>query len=453
MLTAAQQEVLQTIADRQIRFITLWFADVSGVLKGVSIAPGELEDAFKEGIGFDGSSIEGLTRIYESDMLLKPDAATFQELPWHQEERVARMFCDVLGPDGQPAFSDPRGVLERQIEKLAELGFHCQVHPEVEFYLLADVPKPNEEPVPLDRAGYFDHVSGGRSHDFRRKVVSVLEEMGISVEFSHHEGGPGQSEIDLRAVDALQAADNIITLKAVVEELAEREGIIATFMPKPFANAPGSGMHVHLSLFEGEENAFYSPSGQYQMSQTAQRFMAGILHHARGISAITNQHVNSYKRLWGGGEAPSYVCWGHNNRSALVRVPLYKPGKSSSARIEFRGMDSGANPYLALAVILAAGLSGITEKMVLPPETEDDVWGLTETERSALGIAALPTSLSSAVKLMSRSDLVAQTLGEEVFSYFERNKRAEWQEYRAQITPYELNRFLSPCPLNSRPRN
>ncbi|OKL47594.1 glutamine synthetase [Boudabousia liubingyangii] len=445
-MNSVEEHVLERVHSRGIEFITLWFADVSGVLKGLSIAPEELEDAFNEGIGFDGSSIEGLTRIYESDMLLAPDARTFQEIPWENEHRVARMFCRVLGPDGQPAFRDPRGVLERQLERAAELGFTFHVHPEVEFYLLRSVASLSEEPEPLDRAGYFDHVSGGKAHAFRRRVVSALESMGISVEFSHHEGGPGQSEIDLRSAPALIAADNIMTLRTVVEELASREGITATFMPKPFVDEPGSGMHVHLSLFEGEENAFYSAGGQYQLSPTGRRFVAGVLAHAREISAITNQHVNSYKRLWGGGEAPSYVCWGHNNRSALIRVPLYKPGKSSSARVEFRGMDSAANPYLALAVILAAGLDGIEQKLDLTDETEDDVWALSDSERQALGIEALPTSLSSAVKEMGRSDLVPSVLGEEVFAYFQRNKVAEWAEYRRQITPFEYARFLSVNP-------
>ncbi|OKL50063.1 type I glutamate--ammonia ligase [Boudabousia marimammalium] len=438
-----QEEVLSRVAANNIRFLTLWFADVSGVLKGVSIDPGELEDAFTEGIGFDGSSIEGMTRIYESDMLLRPDASTFQMLPWDEEHRMARMFCDVLGPDGEPAYSDPRGVLERQIKRAEELGFTFRVHPEIEFYLLRAVTDLKSEPEPLDRAGYFDHVSGGMAHGFRRKVVSTLEDMGINVEFSHHEGGPGQNEIDLRAVDALSAADNMMTLRTVINELANQEGVVSTFMPKPFRDEPGSGMHLHLSLFEGEENAFYSPSGQYQLSLTGRRFMAGILRHAREIAAVTNQHVNSYKRLWGGGEAPSYVCWGHNNRSALVRVPLYKPGKSSSSRIEFRGMDSAANPYLALAVVLAAGLRGVTEKYELPDETEDDVWMLSDGERQAMGIEALPRSLSEAVHLMANSDLVADTLGEEVFEYFQRNKRAEWTEYRRQITAWEYEYFLN----------
>ncbi|MBV7363610.1 glutamine synthetase family protein [Actinomycetaceae bacterium TAE3-ERU4] len=445
-MDATQSQVLDLVHSRGIRFINLWFADVSGVLKGLSIDSAELESAFSEGIGFDGSSIEGFTRIYESDMLLRPDASTFQILPWHEEVPVARMFCDVLGPDGNLAFRDPRGVLERQLDRAQKLGFRFAVHPEVEFYLLRSVPSLEKAPIPLDNAGYFDHVAGGFAQSFRRKVVSILEEMGISVEFSHHEGGPGQNEIDLRAVDALEAADNIMTLRTVVEEMAAREGIVATFMPKPFPDAPGSGMHVHLSLFEGEENAFYSPSGQYQISRSGRQFMAGLLHHARAMSAVTNQHVNSYKRLWGGGEAPSYVCWGHNNRSALIRVPLYKPGKSSSSRIEFRGMDPAANPYLALAAILAAGLDGIEKGMELPPETEDDVWLLSDEERVALGIEALPTSLSNAVREMSKSDLVAHTLGEEVFEYFLRNKVAEWDSYRAQVTPFEYARFLSVHP-------
>lgn len=436
-MNAQQEHVLREIAEQGIRFIRLWFTDVSGVLKAVAIDPGELESAFSEGIGFDGSSIEGLTRVYESDMLLKPDATTFALLPRRSgDELVARMFCDVLTPDGEPALSDPRGVLERTLAKAAEIGFTVMVHPEVEFYLL----KATDDPLaiePVDNAGYFDHVARDGSNDFRRRAVRTLEDMGISVEFSHHEGGPGQNEIDLRATDALRGADNIMTLRTVVEEIALSENQVATFMPKPFVDFPGSGMHMHISLFEGESNAFFDAAGQYQLSKTGRQFIAGLLKHAREISAITNQHVNSYKRLWGGGEAPSYVCWGHNNRSALVRVPLYKPDKGKSARIEYRGMDSAANPYLAIACLIAAGLAGIEGKYELPDEAEDDVWQLTDFERKALGISALPHSLKDAIESLRESDLVAETLGEEAFDFVIRDKNQEWRQYRAQVTPWE----------------
>ena len=285
-------------------------------------------------------------------------------------------------------------------------------------------------------------MPGGTAHEFRRHAILMLEQMGISVQFSHHEGGPGQNEIDLRFADALSMADNIMTFRAVVEEVALKEGCLATFMPKPFPNEFGSGMHTHFSLFEGDRNAFFDPSGQYQLSATGRSFIAGLLHHASEITAVTNQHVNSYKRLWGGDEAPSYVCWGHNNRSALVRVPMHKPGKAQSARVEFRGIDSSANPYLAYAVILAAGLKGIEEGYELPPEAEDDVWALSEMERKALGIHALPTSLKSAVAAMERSDLVADTFGEDTFEFFLRNKRREYRAYDAQVTDFEISQFF-----------
>ncbi|MHB9438407.1 glutamine synthetase family protein [Schaalia turicensis] len=429
-MDSIQEKVLREVAARDIRFIRLWFTDVAGVLKSVAIDPGELEDAFAEGIGFDGSVIEGMTRVHESDMLLRPDASTFQMLPWRgEEDPVARMFCDVLTPDGQAARSDPRGVLERVVERAQERGFTVMVHPEIEFYLLQQ-PISVDNLKPVDSAGYFDHVARGHSNDFRRRAVRMLEDMGIAVEFSHHEGGPGQNEIDLRAVDAVSAADNIMTARTVIEEVALRENLAALFMPKPFIDHPGSGMHTHLSLLEGEENAFYDPSGDYQLSRTGRHFIAGLLEHAREIAAVTNQHVNSYKRLWGGGEAPSYVCWGHNNRSALIRVPLYKPEKRTAARIEYRALDPAANPYLALAVLITAGLDGIERRLELVPEAEDNVWDLTDRERQVMGIEALPTSLASAVRLMRESDLVAGALGEEVFDYVVRNKEKEWREWR-----------------------
>ena len=436
-----QEYVLRAIEERDVRFVRLWFTDVLGQLKSVAIAPAEVEAAFEEGIGFDGSTIEGLTRVYESDMLLSPDPSTFQMLPWRNDrDRGARMFCSVLTPDGEPARTDPRAVLERQLARVADAGFTCYIHPEIEFYL---VNRDEQGRItPTDDAGYFDHVPGGTAHDFRRRAILMLEQMGISVEFSHHEGGPGQNEIDLRFADALSMADNIMTFRAVIEEVAIQEGCIATFMPKPFVGQPGSGMHTHFSLFEGDHNAFYDPAGQYQLSATGRAFIAGILRHAKEITAITNQYVNSFKRLWGGDEAPSYVCWGHNNRSALVRVPMHKPGKAQAVRVEYRSLDPAANPYLAFATILAAGMKGIEEGYDLPAETEDDVWALTDGEREALGIEALPTSLKRAVAAMSGSDLVADTLGEDTFEYFRRNKKHEYQAYDAQVTDFELGQFF-----------
>jgi glutamine synthetase len=438
-----QEFVLRTLEERDIRFVRLWFTDVLGFLKSVAVAPAELEAAFAEGIGFDGSAIEGFARVYESDMLARPDPATFQILPWRSEAPgTARMFCDILLPDGTPSFADPRYVLKRALSRAADLGFSFYTHPEIEFFLFERRPGPGELPVPIDAGGYFDHTPHGTGHDFRRNAITMLESMGISVEFSHHEGAPGQQEIDLRYADALTTADNIMTFRLVMKEVALEQGVYASFMPKPISECPGSGMHTHLSLFEGDRNAFYEPGGHFQLSKVGQTFIAGVLAHAAEITAVTNQWVNSYKRLSGGGEAPAYICWGHNNRSALVRVPMYKPLKGNSTRVEFRSPDSACNPYLAFAVILAAGLKGVEEGYELPQEAEDDVWSLTDGERQVLGITPLPSSLSEAITAMEGSELVAETLGEHVFDFFLRNKRAEWAEYRRQVTPFERDRYL-----------
>lgn len=448
-MSKQEEFVLRTVEDREVRFIRLWFTDVLGGLKSVAIVPAELEGAFSEGIGFDGSAVEGLSRVYEADMVLKPDPSTFSLLPWRGEtEPTGRMFCDIHVPGGEPAKADPRNVLKRTLEAAAKKGFTFYVHPEIEFYLFrsGDLDSGNGSlgaPVPVDTAGYFDHVNGGTANDFRRSAVTMLEAMGLSVEFSHHEAGPGQNEIDLRYADALTMADNIMTFRSVIKEVAIAQGVYASFMPKPLSDHPGNGMHTHVSLFEGENNAFFEPGATYQLSKTGRQFIAGLLHHAAEITAVTNQYVNSYKRLWTGHEAPSYICWGHRNRSALVRVPQYNSGKSSSARVEYRGLDSSANPYLSYALMLAAGLKGIEEDYELPEEAEDNVWLLSDTERRAMGIRALPASLAEAVEIMEGSDLVAETLGEEVFDFFLRNKRQEWTEYRAQVTPYELSKHFS----------
>ncbi len=438
-----QEFVLRTIEEREVRFVRLWFTDVLGGLKSVAVAPAELEAAFTEGIGFDGSAIEGFTRVYEADMIVRPDASTFQVLAWRGDNPgTARMFCDILMPDGTPAPTDSRHVLKRSLDLAADAGFTFYTHPEIEFYLFKEPYVPGAIPVPLDQAGYFDHVARGDGHDFRRAAITMLEQMGISVEFSHHEGGPGQNEIDLRYADALSTADNIMTFRTVVREVALQHNALASFMPKPLAHQPGSGMHTHVSLFEGDRNAFHEPGADYELSETGRRFIAGLLVHAREISAVTNQWVNSYKRMWGGGEAPAHVCWGHNNRSALVRVPMYKPGKGQSTRVEVRSLDSACNPYLSFALLLSAGLKGVREGYELPPEAEDDVWALTDGERRAMGIEELPQSLAEAIAVMESSELVAETLGESVFDFFLRNKRQEWSEYRSQVTSFELERYL-----------
>jgi glutamine synthetase len=440
-----QEFVLRTLEERDIRFVRLWFTDVQGFLKSVAVAPAELEGAFAEGIGFDGSAIQGFARVYESDMVARPDPATFQVLPWQTPEGnhySARMFCDIAMPDGSPSWADPRHVLRRTLSKASEAGFTCYVHPEIEFFLLTDVPTDGTEPTPADNGGYFDQASHATATHFRRHAIETLEAMGISVEFSHHEGAPGQQEIDLRYADALTMADNVMTFRYVVKEVAITQGVRASFMPKPFTDQPGSGMHTHLSLFEGDRNSFYDAADPYELSNTGKAFVAGLLRHAREISAVTNQWVNSYKRLIVGGEAPTAVCWGHANRSALVRVPMYSPGKASSRRVEIRSLDSACNPYLTYAVILAAGLKGISEGYELPPAAEDDVWSLSDAERKAAGYDNLPQNLGEALTEMESSELLAETLGEHVFDFFLRNKRTEWDSYRRSVTPYELRTLL-----------
>jgi len=445
-----QEFVLRTLEERDIRFVRLWFTDVLGMLKSVAIAPAELEGAFAEGIGFDGSAIEGFARVYESDMLAKPDPATFQILPWRGDETelTARMFCDISMPDGSPSWADPRHVLRRALTRAADRGFTFYTHPEIEFFLLEHGPNGGVAPRPVDSGSYFDLTTHDLAHDFRRLAVSALERMGISVEFSHHEVAPGQQEIDLRYADALTTADNIMTFRYLVKEVAITSGAYATFMPKPFGDQPGSAMHTHLSLFEGDANAFHDPADPLHLSKVGKAFIAGLLRHAREITAVTNQWVNSYKRLFGEQregqvrEAPSYICWGQANRSALVRVPMYKPTKANSTRVEVRSPDPSCNPYLAFAVMLAAGLKGIEEGYELPPGAEDDVWSLTDQERRAMGIDDLPHNLADALRAMENSELVAEALGEHVFDFFLRNKRAEWIDYRRTVTPYEVERYL-----------
>ena len=427
-ISKQQEFVLRTIEERNIRFVRLWFTDVLGFLKSVAIAPAELENAFDEGIGFDGSAIEGFARVTESDMLAKPDPSTFSILPWRTESPgAARMFCDITMPDGRPSPADPRNVLRRALDKAASMGYTCYTHPEIEFFLFKSLPEAGTAPVPVDQGGYFDHTPAVVGHDFRRQAITLLEAMGISVEFSHHEGGPGQQEIDLRDADALTTADNIMTFRHVIKEVAMDQGFHASFMPKPFTNHPGSGMHTHVSLFKGEENAFYDANAQYNLSNVGRSFIAGILKHAPEITAITNQWVNSYKRLHGGGEAPAVINWGPSNRGALVRLPMYKPGKENSTRIEFRSPDTACNPYLAYAVMLAAGLKGVEESYVLS-DSNDPI--------------SLPTDLNEAILQMEKSALVRETLGEHVFEYVLRNKRAEWLDYSRQVSAYELDRYL-----------
>jgi glutamine synthetase len=431
--------VLRTVEERGIRFVRLWFTDVQGFLKSVAISPAELEVAFDEGMTFDGSAIDGYARIQEADMLAKPDPATFAVLPWRTEQQVARMFCDIYTPDGEPFAGDPRTVLKRNLERASEMGYTFFAAPELEFFYFEDA---GPEPQVLDRGGYFDLTPLDVAQEYRRKTINALEQLGIPVEHSHHEVAPSQHEIIARYTDALTMADNIMTSRLTVKEVALQSGIYATFMPKPLEDFDGSGMHLHLSLFEGDVNAFHEPGTQGGLSKVGQAFIAGVLRHAAEMTAVTNQWVNSYKRLVAGFDAPNYISWARNNQSALVRVPSVKKNKPTSVRIEYRAADAACNPYLALSVILAAGLSGIREGYELPPEITADVQSLTAAERAAAGAKRLPDTLSEALELMEQSDLVAEALGEHVFDWFLRNKRAEWDRYQHHVSRFELDTYL-----------
>jgi glutamine synthetase len=430
--------VLRTVEERGIRFIRLWFTDVLGTLKSFAITPQELEGAFAEGMGFDGSAIEGFSRIQESDMVAFPDPSTFQIIPWKSEAQVARMFCDIHDPDGTPFDGDPRHVLKRQLAKAAELGFTFYTGPELEYFYFRN----SEGTEFLDRGSYFDLTPLDVATDYRKRTVFYLESMGIPVEYVHHEVAPSQHEIDLRYTDALSMADNVMTYRLTVKEAAQEFGVYATFMPKPVAGVNGSGMHTHQSLFEGDRNAFFDATDEHHLSKTGKSYIAGILRHAREITLVTNQWVTSYKRLVPGYEAPVYICWARRNRSALVRVPMYKPGKEEATRIEFRSPDPACNPYLAFAVMLAAGLAGIENEYELPPEASNNIYEMSEDERRAAGIESLPEDLYEAIGVAEESELVREALGDHVFEYLIRNKREEWDDYKAYVTPYELERYL-----------
>ena len=437
-----QEYVLRTVEERGVRLIRLWFTDVLGQLKSIAISPAELDAVFDEGLQFDGSSIDGFSRVQESDVLARPDPGSFELLPWARtDEPTALMFCDIENLDGSPFEGDPRQVLRRNLRKAQDKGYTFFTAPEVEFFYFADG-DPSKEPQPLDRASYFDLTTLDVASDLRRRTLHMLEALGIPVEYSFHEDSPSQHEIDLQYSEALSMADNVMTLRLVVRKIALDAGVWATFMPKPLNGVQGSGMHTHLSLFRGEENVFYDPSEEDNLSAVARSFIAGLLVHAREMTAITNQLVNSYMRLNEGYEAPQYVSWARNNQSALVRVPVAKRGKAQSTRIEYRAIDSATNPYLAYSVLLAAGLKGIEEGYPLPTEAKGNLFEMTVAARAELGIRPLPDSLDRALEEMEGSELVRETLGEHIFEWFLRNRRSEWREYQRQVTPFELNRYL-----------
>ncbi len=437
-----QDYVLRTVEERGVRFIQLWFTDVLGTPKAVSITPAELENALEEGMTFDGSAIDGFSRVQESDMLAKPDPKTFQILPTAEHNApVGRVFCDIVNLDNTPFEGDPRNVLRRSLERARELGFSFYAAPEVEYFYFAD-DNPAHPPVLLDQGSYFELTVSDLASDLRKQTVLTLEEMGVPVEYSLHEDSPSQHEIDLRHTDALTMADTVMTLRLLAKEIAQDHGVYASFMPKPIAGVQGSGMHTHFSLFEGDTNAFYDPDDAHGLSKVAKGFIAGLLRHAPEITAVTNQWVNSYKRLVVGYEAPVYVAWARNNRSAVVNVPHAKRNKSESTRVEYRALDPACNPYLAFAVVLAAGLKGIEEGYDLPPETQGNLYELTPEELLAENIGALPGNLHEAITIMERSELVAETLGEHVFEWFIRNKQSEWADYKTQVSQFELDRYL-----------
>jgi glutamine synthetase len=436
----SKEYILKTAKEHDVKFVRLWFTDILGILKSFAITIEELEGALEEGMGFDGSSIEGFARIDESDMVALPDPDTFQLVPWRPKEHraVARMFCDVLRPGGEPFEGDPRYILKKNLKRAADMGYTFYVGPELEYFYFRD----SAGTEFLDAGGYFDMTTQDAATDLRRDTVLTLEEMGIGVEYSHHEVAPSQHEIDMRYTDALTMADNVMTYRLVVKEIALRHGVYATFMPKPVFGVNGSGMHVHQSLFKGGKNAFFDPKDSYHLSQTARSYIAGLLKHAPEITAVTNQWVNSYKRLVPGYEAPVYLSWARRNRSDLIRVPEYKPGKENATRIEFRSPDPACNPYLAFSVMLASGLEGI-EKGYQPPEPiEENVYEMTEEEQKRRGIGTLPPNLLEAIQLAENSEVVRKALGDHLFTAFIRNKKIEWNQYRTQVTEYEVEKYL-----------
>jgi glutamine synthetase len=435
-----RDEVVLAVEERDVKFIRLWFTDILGQLKSFAITKDELAGALEQGMGFDGSSITGFNAIEESDMIAMPDPSTFAILPYRPQERsVARMFCDIRVPGGEPYEGDPRYVLRRALDRAREMGFdHYYLGPELEYFYF----RRSDATEVLDRGGYFDLTTLDAASDLRRDTVLALEQVGIEIEYSHHEVGPSQHEIDMRFADALRMADNVMTYRTIVKEIAHAHGVYATFMPKPIFGENGSGMHVHQSLFRGGQNAFFDPDDEYYLSAEAKGFIAGLLRHSREISCVFAQWVNSYKRLVPGYEAPVYVAWSRRNRSAQVRVPVYHPGKEQSTRAEIRCPDPACNPYLTFAALLHAGLEGIEQGYELPPPMERNLYHLTHEERQRAGIEALPESLGEAIELGAASPLLLRCFGEHIHARYVELKREEWEDYRMRVTPYELERYL-----------
>ena len=436
---SAIKKVIETVYRSEIKTIQLWFVDILGTLKCVSIALGELRDAMDHGKGFDGSSVTGFAEAQESDIIALPDPSTFKVLPWTSgNATTARMFCDILNPDLTPYAGDTRYVLKRAIMRAEKLGLTFYVGPEIEYFYF----RSNRKPEIIDEGSYFELIPNDLANTLRNKTVRVLEEMGITMEATHHEVAPSQHEIDPKYNDALTMADNVITSKYVIKEIAQQNGVYATFMPKPLFGVNGSGMHVHQSLFKGKTNAFFDKKDKHHLSPIAKGFIAGQLKHAREICSLTAQWINSYKRLVSGYEAPVYASWAQRNRTALLRVPLYRPGNEKATRVELRCPDPACNPYLAFAVMLAAGLEGIEKKYPLPPAVEPNIYHMAMEERERRGLTSLPGNLFEAIMETKKSTFVRETLGEHIFSRFLFNKEKEWEEYRIQITQHEIKKYL-----------
>ncbi len=433
------KDVLKTAKEKDVKFIRLWFADITGQMKGFAITKEELESALEDGMGFDGSSIKGFARIDESDMIAMPDPSTFRILPYRPKEKaVAGMICDILKPDKTPYEGDSRYILKKIIERAKIKNYDFYIGPELEFFIF----RSQKGTETLDQGGYFDITTLDFGNEVRREIILTLEKMGIPVEYSHHEVASSQHEIDLRYQQALSMADTMMLYRMVVKEIAQKHGLYATFMPKPIYGQNGSGMHVHQSLFKGDKNAFFNPEDKYHLSDEGKAYIAGILHHAKEITFVCNQWVNSYKRLVPGYEAPVYVCWARRNRSALIRVPMYKPGKEKATRIEFRSPDPACNPYLASACMLAAGLKGIEKHYQIVEPLETDVYRLAQKEMDKLGVSCLPGSLIEAIEIAEKSDFLRKTLGDHIYKNLIYSKKVEWDEYRKQVHGYELDTYL-----------
>jgi len=442
MLEQQRDYVLRSVEERGVRLIRLWFTDILGNLKSFAISPAEMENALGDGMTFDGSSIDGFSRIQEADVLAIPDPDTFEVLPWGDPKTPeARVFCDIHNLDGTPFEGDPRQVLRRHVRAAHDDGFTFYVAPDIEFFYFAP-PEPGQRPRPVDEGGFFDLTTNDITGSLRKQTIRTLEAMGIPVEYSFHEDAPSQQEIDLRHTDALSMADSVMTFRVVVREVAAANGLHATFMPKPMEGVQGSGMHIHLSLFRGDDNVFYDAGDEYFLSPLAKSFMAGLLRHANEITAITNQTVNSYKRLVPGFEAPVHISWARNNRSGLIRVPIAKRGNPTATRIEYRSPDPGCNPYLAFSVILAAGMKGVSDGYDLPVEADANLFEIGDDVLAKLGIEQLLQSLSEALRAMEGSELVHDALGEHIFEWFLRNKRTEWRSFKTHVSTFEIDRYL-----------